>query len=52
VLWVCEQHNLVNKKLNKATFPCDFEELEERWYKPCLKEDDEEDDEDDEEDNN
>jgi len=23
-LWVCEQHNLVNKKLNKPLFKCDL----------------------------
>mmetsp|Transcript_24922 Transcript_24922/g.41547 ORF Transcript_24922/g.41547 Transcript_24922/m.41547 type:complete len:87 (+) Transcript_24922:587-847(+) len=31
VLWMCEQHNLVNKKLHKPIFPCDMRLLDERW---------------------
>lgn len=38
VLWLCEQHNLVNTKLGKDTVPCDYEALEDRWTRPCLKE--------------
>lgn len=30
-LWVCEQHNLVNAKLGKETFPCSLKKLDERW---------------------
>ncbi|KAL3672543.1 hypothetical protein V7S43_001840 [Phytophthora oleae] len=31
-LWLCEQHNLVSKKLNKPTFKCTMENLKERWW--------------------
>lgn len=31
VLWVCEQHNLVNEMLGKPPHPCNIEELDQRW---------------------
>mmetsp|Transcript_25727 Transcript_25727/g.38006 ORF Transcript_25727/g.38006 Transcript_25727/m.38006 type:complete len:164 (-) Transcript_25727:37-528(-) len=31
--WLCQQHNLVNKKLGKKQFPCDMKTLDERWRK-------------------
>jgi len=31
--WLCQQHNVVNTKLGKPTFPCDIETLDERWRK-------------------
>mmetsp|Transcript_4868 Transcript_4868/g.9010 ORF Transcript_4868/g.9010 Transcript_4868/m.9010 type:complete len:172 (+) Transcript_4868:73-588(+) len=30
-VWICEQHNIVNKKLGKKAFPCDMKSLDERW---------------------
>ncbi|KAF4047438.1 Erv1 / Alr family [Phytophthora infestans] len=32
-MWLCEQHNVVNRKLNKPVFECTMEKLEERWRK-------------------
>ncbi|KAF1318229.1 Augmenter of liver regeneration, partial [Globisporangium splendens] len=32
-LWLCEQHNIVNKKIGKPAFPCTMEKLDERWKK-------------------
>ncbi|GLD93280.1 hypothetical protein PINS_up001872 [Pythium insidiosum] len=32
-LWLCEQHNLVNKKIHKPLFECTMEKLDERWRK-------------------
>jgi FAD-linked sulfhydryl oxidase len=32
-VWLCEQHNLVNKKLGKPIFKCDMNTLDERWRK-------------------
>mmetsp|Transcript_15941 Transcript_15941/g.22707 ORF Transcript_15941/g.22707 Transcript_15941/m.22707 type:complete len:129 (-) Transcript_15941:191-577(-) len=32
-LWICEQHNIVNRKLGKPTFPCTIERLDSRWKK-------------------
>lgn len=32
-LWLCEQHNTVNKKIHKPTFECTMEKLNERWRK-------------------
>lgn len=29
--WLCEQHNMVNTKLGKPTFPCDMPSLDARW---------------------
>jgi len=31
--WLCQQHNLVNEKLGKSSFPCDIKSLDERWRK-------------------
>lgn len=31
--WLCEQHNIVNKKIGKPLFPCTMEKLDERWRK-------------------
>ena len=28
---MCEQHNMVNEKLNKPKFSCTLEELAKRW---------------------
>ncbi|KAI9912317.1 hypothetical protein PsorP6_005927 [Peronosclerospora sorghi] len=44
--WLCEQHNIVNRKLNKPVFVCTMENLEERWRKgkpSCWDEGDDED---------
>jgi len=30
-IWLCEQHNEVNKKLGKPVFPCNVEALDRRW---------------------
>jgi len=30
-LWLCEQHNLVNEKLNKPQFPCNMSDIKRRW---------------------
>ena len=30
-LWLCSQHNLVNKKIGKPVFECSIETLDERW---------------------
>ena len=30
-IWLCETHNIVNKRLNKPIFNCDFENLKKRW---------------------
>lgn len=30
-VWLCEQHNLVNQKLDKKPFPCDIQNLDKRW---------------------
>jgi FAD-linked sulfhydryl oxidase len=41
--WLCEQHNIVNKKIGKKSFPCTMEKLEERWRKgvpACWKDED------------
>lgn len=32
-VWLCEQHNIVNKKIGKPSFPCTMEKLDERWRK-------------------
>ena len=32
-IWLCEQHNVVNKKLGKPVFQCTIEKLDERWRK-------------------
>jgi FAD-linked sulfhydryl oxidase len=32
-LWLCEQHNQVNKKLGKPLFQCNMKDLDERWRK-------------------
>lgn len=32
-LWLCEQHNIINQKLNAPLFPCDMERLDLRWRK-------------------
>ncbi|KAF4130102.1 Erv1 / Alr family [Phytophthora infestans] len=32
-MWLCEQHNVVNRKLNKPVFECTMEKLEKRWRK-------------------
>ena len=32
-IWLCEQHNVVNKKLGKPLFQCTIEKLDERWRK-------------------
>ena len=31
IAWLCFQHNLVNKKLNKKIFDCSLESYEKRW---------------------
>tara|TARA_B000000557_G_C20615360_1_gene375734 strand:- start:110 stop:592 length:483 start_codon:yes stop_codon:yes gene_type:complete len=31
IAWMCFQHNLVNKKLNKKIFDCSLESYEKRW---------------------
>ena len=30
-LWMCRQHNIVNKKLGKEEFDCQIGKLDERW---------------------
>lgn len=30
-VWMCEQHNMVNKKVGKPIFPCDMSKLDARW---------------------
>jgi FAD-linked sulfhydryl oxidase len=30
-LWVCQQHNIVNEKIGKKTFPCNIDKINERW---------------------
>ena len=30
-VWLCRQHNVVNAKLGKPAFPCDFKALDARW---------------------
>jgi FAD-linked sulfhydryl oxidase len=30
-VWLCRQHNVVNAKLGKPAFPCDFAALDARW---------------------
>jgi mitochondrial FAD-linked sulfhydryl oxidase len=32
-MWLCEQHNRVNEKLGKETFPCTVQQLDQRWRK-------------------
>lgn len=32
-IWLCEQHNLVNEKLDKNQFKCEMKNLDERWRK-------------------
>lgn len=32
-IWLCQQHNKVNQKLGKDTFPCTMRKLDERWRK-------------------
>lgn len=32
-MWLCEQHNIVNRKIHKPLFECTMEKLEERWRK-------------------
>lgn len=32
-IWLCEQHNIVNKKLGKPLFQCTLDKLDERWRK-------------------
>ncbi|KAF4324221.1 hypothetical protein BBO99_00000061 [Phytophthora kernoviae] len=32
-MWLCEQHNIVNRKIHKPVFDCTMEKLEERWRK-------------------
>lgn len=32
-LWLCDQHNRVNKKLGKPLFECTMQNLDERWRK-------------------
>ncbi|KAL4160087.1 hypothetical protein PRNP1_000658 [Phytophthora ramorum] len=45
-MWLCEQHNIVNRKIHKPVFECTMEKLEERWRKgkpSCWGEDGDED---------
>ncbi len=30
-MWLCDQHNRVNKKLSKPIFPCSVSALDLRW---------------------
>lgn len=30
-LHICKLHNIVNKRVGKSQFPCDMEQIEERW---------------------
>ncbi|DBA03422.1 TPA: hypothetical protein N0F65_002830 [Lagenidium giganteum] len=32
-MWLCEQHNAVNKKIGKPLFECTMKNLDERWRK-------------------
>lgn len=32
-MWLCEQHNIVNRKLHKPVFECTMENLSKRWRK-------------------
>ncbi|CEG39193.1 augmenter of liver regeneration [Plasmopara halstedii] len=32
-IWLCEQHNIVNRKIQKPEFECTMNRLEERWRK-------------------
>ncbi|TDH70898.1 hypothetical protein CCR75_008555 [Bremia lactucae] len=32
-IWLCEQHNIVNHKIEKPLFECTMEKLDERWRK-------------------
>jgi mitochondrial FAD-linked sulfhydryl oxidase len=32
-MWLCDQHNRVNKKLGKPLFDCNMNSLDERWRK-------------------
>ncbi|CAJ1936734.1 unnamed protein product [Cylindrotheca closterium] len=32
-MWLCDQHNRVNKKLGKPVFDCNMKNLDERWKK-------------------
>eukprot|EP00980_Cylindrotheca_fusiformis_P024492 scaffold11961_cov122-Cylindrotheca_fusiformis.AAC.4 len=36
-LWLCEQHNRVNRKLGKPVFECTMDKLDERWRKSSNK---------------
>jgi len=36
-LWVCRQHNNVNKALGKPIFPCTPQALSLRWRTGCAK---------------
>ena len=38
-LWMCRQHNRVNRILGKPQFDCDHERLMERWKTGCQQED-------------
>mmetsp|Transcript_34462 Transcript_34462/g.89259 ORF Transcript_34462/g.89259 Transcript_34462/m.89259 type:complete len:143 (-) Transcript_34462:1992-2420(-) len=40
-MWVCRQHNVVNEKLGKKTFPCELSSLMARWRKSTRPECDE-----------
>jgi hypothetical protein len=30
-VWMCKQHNLVNRDLEKTLFDCSYESLKQRW---------------------
>lgn len=32
-MWLCEQHNIVNRKIHKPVFECSMDKLDERWRK-------------------
>ena len=34
-LWVCRQHNYVNKILGKSQYKCDYQKLMQRWKTGC-----------------
>jgi mitochondrial FAD-linked sulfhydryl oxidase len=36
-IWMCKQHNIINKQIGKPMFPCIQERLEERWGPVKLK---------------
>mmetsp|Transcript_18531 Transcript_18531/g.26123 ORF Transcript_18531/g.26123 Transcript_18531/m.26123 type:complete len:127 (-) Transcript_18531:18-398(-) len=39
-IWLCLQHNTVNRKIGKPEFSCDIEALDKRWkygHKGCFK---------------